>query len=299
MPGNHVLVTGLSGFTGYHVGHALKRAGFDVTGTGRLAHDTGPFGRVEVAPLEDRAGLESLIARVEPDYVIHLAGQAFVAHDDVADIYQSNVVGTRNLLAALAGAKKTPRKVVLASSANIYGATDAGGVSEDSPPCPANDYAVSKLAMEFAARLWMDKLPIIITRPFNYTGVGQDPKFLVPKIVSHFREGALRIEVGNTDVIRDFSDVRMVSEVYVRLLTSAAESRAFNICSGTGHSLMNIIEMMQHIAGYQIKVSVNPAFVREGEIEKLIGDTIRLERAIGALPRYTLADTLRWMYEAP
>lgn len=299
MSGDHVLVTGLSGFTGYHVGHALKSAGFEITGTGRLAYETGHFGPIEVAPLEDRAGLEALIARVKPDYVIHLAGQAFVAHDDVADIYQSNVVGTRNLLASLAGAKKTPRKVVLASSANIYGATDAGGVSEDSPLRPANDYAVSKLAMEHAARLWMDKLPIVITRPFNYTGVGQDTKFLVPKIVSHFREGARSIEMGNTYVIRDFSDVRMVSEVYVRLLTSSAVGRAFNICSGTGHSLMNIIEMMQHIAGYQIKVSVNPAFVREGEIEKLIGDPTRLEGAIGALPRYTLADTLRWMYEAP
>lgn len=299
MSGNHVLVTGLSGFTGDHLGHELTSAGFKVTGTGRVANETGPFGPVEVAPLEDRAGLELLIARVQPDYVIHLAGQAFVAHDDVSDIYQSNVVGTHNLLTALASAKKTPRKVVLASSANIYGATDASEVSEETPPNPTNDYAVSKLAMEYAARLWMDKLPIMMTRPFNYTGVGQSPKYLVPKIVNHFREGARRIELGNTHVIRDFSDVRMVSKVYVRLLTSNAVGCTVNICSGYGHSLMNMIEIMQQIAGYEIEVAINADFVREGEIGKLVGDTTQLQGVIGTLPRYALADTLRWMYEAP
>lgn len=299
MSNNCVLVTGLSGFTGYHLGHALKCANFDVIGTSRVAHDAGHFGPIEVAPLEDRARLEELIARVEPDYVIHLAGQAFIAHDDVSDIYQSNVVGTCNLLAALARAKKTPQKVVLVSSANIYGATDAGRIDEDSRLLPANDYAVSKLAMEYAARLWMDKLPIVMTRPFNYTGVGQAPKFLVPKIVHHFRERARRIELGNTHIIRDFSDVRMVAEVYVRLLKSDAVGQVFNICSGTGHSLMDIIEMMQQIAGYEIEVTVNPTLVREGEIEKLIGDRSRLEGAIGTLPCYSLSKTLRWMFEAP
>jgi nucleoside-diphosphate-sugar epimerase len=298
MSGNHVLVTGLSGFTGRHLGHALKAAGFDITGTGREADETGPFGPVEVAPLDDLARLETLIARVQPDYVIHLAGQAFVAHGDVSDIYQSNVVGTRNLLAALAGTAKTPRKVILASSANIYGSTDIGFVGEDTPPKPANDYAVSKLAMEYAARMWMDKLPIVITRPFNYTGVGQDPKFLIPKIVSHFRDAAQMIELGNTFVIRDFSDVRTVSEIYVRLLRSDAAGEAFNICSGTGHSLIEMIEMMQQIAGYKIDVQVNPAFVREGEIHKLIGDKRKLESTIGPLPLYDMHATLEWMYHA-
>lgn len=296
MSNAHVLVTGLSGFTGAHLGFALKAAGFEVTGTGRYANETGSFGTIKAVDLENQKGLEALVTHLKPDYVIHLAGQAFVEHDNVADIYQSNVVGTRNLLAALAKSSKTPRKVILASSANIYGATDVGIVSETTLPSPTNDYAVSKLAMEYAARLWMDKLPIVITRPFNYTGVGQDKKFLVPKIVSHFRDTAKMIELGNTHVIRDFSDVRMVAEVYVRLLRSEATRETYNICSGIGHSLMELIEIMQQLAGYEINVEINPAFKRAGEIHKLIGDNSKLEAAIGPLPTYDIRDTLEWMY---
>ncbi|WP_247646423.1 NAD-dependent epimerase/dehydratase family protein [Deefgea sp. CFH1-16] len=113
-------------------------------------------------------------------------GFFFVAHGDVDAIYRSNVVGTRNLLQAIKLAKHRPRAVLLASSANIYGNTDIDCIAESTPPAPANDYAVSKIAMEYVAKLYADDLPLIIVRPFNYTGVGQAPQFLLPKIVGHF-----------------------------------------------------------------------------------------------------------------
>jgi nucleoside-diphosphate-sugar epimerase len=188
--------------------------------------------------------------------------------------------------------------VLLASSANIYGNAAVPVIDESVAPAPANDYAVSKLAMEYMARLWMDRLPIVITRPFNYTGVGQSENFLLPKIVSHFRKGARRIELGNLAVARDFSDVRTVAKTYRRLLAAAPAGEVFNICSGRSHSLESLIDMMNDIAGYRIDVHVNPAFVRANEVRTLSGNNAKLASTIGAIESVPLVDTLRWMYLA-
>jgi nucleoside-diphosphate-sugar epimerase len=171
-------------------------------------------------------------------------------------------------------------------------------LDEQTPPAPANDYAVSKLAMEHMARLWMDKLPVIITRPFNYTGVGQHENFLLPKIVAHFRSKSPDIELGNLHVWRDFSDVRMVAASYRALLDKAPAGQTFNICSRTGYSLGEALEMMNRIAGYEIDVRVNPAFVRANEVVRLVGDNTHLASVVGAITPVPLAQTLRWMYEA-
>ncbi|HET9114374.1 MAG TPA: GDP-mannose 4,6-dehydratase, partial [Burkholderiales bacterium] len=151
-------------------------------------------------------------------------------------------------------------------------------------------------AMEHMARTWFDRLPVVIARPFNYTGMGQDEKFLVPKIVSHFRRGAKVIELGNIDVERDFSDVRTVVDVYRRLLESGTAGQTFNVCSGTVWSLKDVLEMMAEIAGYDIEVKVNPEFVRANELKRLQGDAGKLTGAIGALNTIPLQETLRWMY---
>ncbi|SHN26297.1 GDP-D-mannose dehydratase [Duganella sacchari] len=295
--GKRALITGLSGFTGHYVAQELRNAGYEVFGTITPGHAPGA-GEFAV-DLNDRAGLAAVVQQVQPDVVAHLAAIAFVAHGDAEQMYRVNVAGTRNLLEALAGLAHKPAAVLLASSANIYGNADVGVIDEQVPAAPANDYAVSKLSMEYMARLWQDKLPLIVVRPFNYTGVGQHENFLLPKIVSHFRRQASDIELGNLQVWRDFSDVRMVAHSYRKLLAApAAIGSTFNICSGHGYSLGEALDMMADIAGYKINVHVNPAFVRANEVVRLVGDNQRLAGVIGALDIVPLADTLRWMYTA-
>jgi nucleoside-diphosphate-sugar epimerase len=238
-----------------------------------------------------------LIAKVRPDVVVHLAAISFVAHGDAAEIYRTNIVGTRNLLEALVDCGQEPTAVLLASSANIYGQTTIDPIVESTPPNPLNDYAVSKLAMEQMARLWMDKLPVTIVRPFNYTGVGQSSKFLLPKIIDHYRRGKKEIELGNLDVARDFSDVRMVAKAYAKLIELAPAGEVFNICSAQAHTLQQILAVMAEIAGYEIRVKVNPAFVRENEVKSLRGSNVKLTEAIGSMDVVPLRETLRWMYE--
>lgn len=288
------LLTGCHGFTGRHVAAELEAAGHEVIG---LAHDGDPP-RTGVlrANLLDRDAVRRAVTEARADVVVHLAAISFVAHGDADEIYRTNVIGTRNLLEALAACDHRPRSVVLASSANIYGNADVEPIDEDTPPAPANDYAVSKLAMEYMARLWMDRLPITLVRPFNYTGVGQGENFLIPKIVQHFKRRDKFIELGNTAVARDFSDVRDVARAYAAIVAKAPAGKALNICSGVAHSLGEVLDMMARIAGYAIEVRVNPAFVRDNEIRRLVGSNARLRELTGFASSIPLRETLQWMY---
>ena len=145
------------------------------------------------------------------------------------------------------------------------------------------------------ARLWQDKLPIVIARPFNYTGVGQSESFLLPKIVAHFRRRAEKIELGNLNVWRDFSDVRAVAQAYSRLLEVHPVGETVNICSGRLHSLREVLDMAERIAGYRMRVEVNPDFVRENEVRTLCGSPAKLQKLIGPWETPELEETMRWM----
>lgn len=294
--GRRALITGLRGFTGHYLAQELTAAGYRVFGTAMPGEELGPD--MFAVDLCDRDAVAAMVEEVAPDVVAHLAGIAFVGHANVEAIYRVNVVGTRNLLEALAAGRHRPSSVLLASSANIYGNASVPVIDENVAPAPANDYAVSKLAMEYMARLWMDRLPIVIVRPFNYTGVGQSENFLLPKIVSHFRRQEKHIELGNLEIARDFSDVRLVARSYRRLLAAAPSGEAFNICSGRSDSLARVIDMMGEIAGYRIEVRVNPAFVRANDVLQLTGDNSKLSAVVGELAPAPLYDTLRWMYQA-
>lgn len=287
-----VLVTGSQGFTGRYMTGELLAAGYRVVGLGSQPDGHPDYIQVDIT---DPHAVRARIAELQPDIVVHLAAVAFVGEGDANSFYQVNLIGTRNLLAALAAAGKTPETVLLASSANVYGNQRGGRLDEQSPPAPANDYAVSKLAMEQMARLWMPRLPITLVRPFNYTGVGQAEQFLVPKIVSHFQRRAPRIELGNLEVWRDFSDVRSVVAAYRALIERAPAGETFNVASGRPHSLQEILALCSEITGHQMEVHVNPAFVRANEVKTLCGDAGKLRACIGDWEKGDLESTLRWM----
>lgn len=292
------LITGVSGFTGQYVAAELIARGYTVHGLGR-GDGIAPAGVVpHQADLLDLEGLEARVAEIQPDIVLHLAAIAFVGHNDLTDMYLSNVVGARNLLSAIASAKGKATRVLLASSANVYGNAEVDYLEESRPYSPQNDYAVSKCAMEMMAGLWRDRLPITIARPFNYTGVGQSPSFLIPKIVGHFARQERCIELGNTEVYRDFSDVRDVAKIYAALLEKGCDNEIYNICSGRAYSLRYVIDELAEMAGYEIEVKVNPAFVRSSEIKVLQGSDKKLANTIGVMNRIPWPNTLAWMYQS-
>lgn len=290
--GKRVLITGIHGFTGRYMAAELAANGYEVFGLGSQPGDEPNYRHADLA---DGEALCRVLAELQPDVIVHLAALAFVGHGDANAFYQVNLIGTRNLLEAIAASGKLPDCVLLASSANVYGNASAGVLSESTAPAPANDYAVSKLAMEYMASLWFERLPIVIARPFNYTGIGQAENFLLPKIVAHFRRQAERIELGNLDVWRDFSDVRAVVRAYRGLIEARPCGQTVNVCSGRTHSLREVLAICTQATGHQLQVEVNPAFVRANEVKTLCGDASRLRVLLPDWQTPSLESTLSWM----
>ncbi len=280
-----ILVTGAAGFTGRFFSQAAVAAGHEVIALR--------------ADLSDQEGVKQDVLAANPDTVLHLAAISFVGHADNAAFYAVNTIGTSHLLQALAMLPISPQKVVLASSATVYGNCVASPITELQAPAPVNHYAISKLAMEHIAKTYVDKLPIVIARPFNYTGPGQAENFAIPKLISHYARRAPVVELGNIEVEREFNDVRTVCLAYLGLLAHGIVGEIYNVCSGQVHTLQQVLITLSELTCHTIETKVNPAFVRANEVQRLCGDPSKLlstcEKAGIKLPHPTLRDILIWM----
>lgn len=284
-----VLVTGCAGFTGRYVAAALQAAGHEA-----LDPEAGGSGFDLTQPSTIAASLSSL----RPEAIIHLAARSFVGDSDVAGFYAVNAVGTTNLLDQSLALGLPLNRIVVASSANIYGNATAEPITEATPAAPVNHYAASKVAMEAIVRTYAGRLPIVMTRPFNYTGVGQAGQFLVPKLVTHHARRAATLELGNIDVVRDFSDVRRIAQAYVKLLEADVPGGVTNLCSGQGRSLRWILDQLGELSGHRPEIRVNPAFVRASEVHRLVGSSRTMDEAVGVLSYGDFRQTLAWMLDA-
>jgi nucleoside-diphosphate-sugar epimerase len=276
-----LLLTGSGGFTGRYLYETAQKSGFEVFSL--------------KADITDVKSLHSEVSEVAPTHVAHLAAISAVTHADEEAFYRVNVLGTQNLLSALDVLSQRPKKVLLASSANVYGNSLVSPITEGECPAPVNHYAISKLAMEFMAATFFQRLPIIIARPFNYTGVGHDTRFVVPKIIDHFKRRASEIELGNINVLREYNDVRMVCQAYLGLLQLGESGQTYNIASGRTIALQTVISDLEEITGHKMKVNINPAFIRANEIEVLSGCSQKIESLLDPLAHPPIKDTLTWM----
>lgn len=289
-----VLITGIDSFTGVHLSSYLEKSGYDIYGTSLNKSDTKKY----VCDITKKDDILKVLTETKPDYIIHLSGISYAAHENNDDFYKVNTIGTTNILDVSLELNLNPKKIILASSATVYGNQGLEVLNESLCPTPANHYGASKYAMECLARGYFEKLSIIITRPFNYTGIGQSEQFLIPKIIRHFKEKRDVIELGNLHVEREFNDISFTCEVYKRLLESQSKSEVVNIASNRGIKLLDVISMMNEMTNYKINVEVNPAFVRKDEIKSLTGSETKLFSLIGNIEQKDFKQTLKDMLEA-
>jgi nucleoside-diphosphate-sugar epimerase len=288
---NKILLTGFSGFTGKYIIQEAEKFGLDIV----CLSEDGSASSKPVNLLDYKAVREKIVES-KPNSVIHLAAISHVQHEPASDFYSINIGGTRNILQAL-GALPENHLVnnLFASSATVYGVSQRAELDENSPLMPVNDYGLSKKMMEEVLLLWKDKIPITVTRPFNYTGVGQSTNFLIPKIVNAFKLKKEKLELGNLEVSRDYSDVRFIAQAYLTLAIQKAPFRILNLCSGNLTSIKEIISVCTSLTHHKIQVLSVPEFCRKNEILKLKGNSREMEKILGYKSLYSMKDTLEWM----
>ena len=265
-----IWVIGVNSFTGTYLRPMLERSAYLV--------DT------RTVDITSASQVEEAVLSICPDYIINLAAISFVPAGQNSSVYAVNTFGPQYILDACLKLEEPPQKIILASSASVYGVQAEDKISEECQPNPVDHYGCSKWAMEQIARTYRERLNVLITRPFNYTGPGQNEKFLIPKIVQHFKDNATTLRLGNLDVARDFSNVRWIARAYVELLS--LEDKAVdvvNLCSGTMTSIDGVLEILHKLTGVSLDVESAAGLVRSSDVLRQCGDNERLYRILPLL----------------
>ena len=308
------LLTGITGFVGRHLaGHlAAARPGIELVGVRRwtsaaegVAADA-PAVRLVEGDLLDAPSLLRAVDTSGPEVVFHLAASSSVASswNTPAEMFQTNVLGTLHLLEAVRRHAPTAT-VVVACSAESYGQVASADLplGEEQPLRPVSPYAVTKAAVDMLAYQYHRAfgLRTVRLRLFNTCGPGQADRFVVAALARQLAEIEAgrrppTLRVGNLSAVRDFVDVRDVAAAYLAAAERALPGEAYNVATGAGHPVRELVERLLAIAGTAAEVSVDAGRLRPTDIAALVGDATRFRQATGWRPgvpfERTLADTL-------
>lgn len=312
------LVTGAAGFAGQWLCRELLHSGWDVWGTrlddalppGALDTEASDAVRWWEGDLRAPAAAHQVVEAAGPDAIFHLAGIAHVpsANADPAATLEINVIAAARLLQdvrARRSAGTLDPVVLIVGSGEQYGrhAVSEMPLGEDATQQPMGMYAASKAAQEVLAleAHRTGGVRVIAVRPFNHTGPGQSPNFVIPALVR--RAVALRgttksLVMGNTDTIRDFSHVEDVVRAYVALVERGVPGEVYNIGSGVGIDIASLALRILALAGVDAKLQSDPALVRPADVPTLVGSAAKLREATGWAPRHTLDSILEELIRA-
>ncbi len=302
-------MTGAEGFVGGHLVQQLLDAGHSVTASSLAAAPDADAGsgspdRVELDVLDGQA-VREVVSAIAPDVVFHLAGfsSGARARHDPGQALRVNAEGTLSVVSAVADLRPGAR-VVVTGSADVYGDPGTDPVTEDAPLRPVSAYGVSKAAQELVA-LGIGRergVDVRVARMFPMVGPGQSEAFVVPSfcrqaaaIARGDAEPVLR--VGNLHVERDFTDVRD-GAAGLRAIAGMDESApvAYNVCSGTGTSIRELLRWVLDAAGIDPEIEVDPERVRSKDPARIVGSPDRLGRATGWEPRRDVREGVRDTY---
>ncbi len=309
-----VLITGITGFAGNYLSdYLLKQNKFEVSGTylndKSLSNlDNKDWIRLHQLNLMDADSTFKLIEYEKPDYLFHLAAlpSAKKSYSNPGETFMNNVLSEINLLEAIRVNNLIESKILIISSAEVYGLVTSEDlpIDESTPFNPTSPYSVSKLAQDFLGLQYFNshKLNIVRVRPFNHVGPKQPPHF----VVSAFANKIALIEkgkesvmsVGNLEAKRDFTDVRDMVRAYLLALEKGKSGDVYNLGSGTSHKISEILDILKGMSTTEIKIEQDPSLMRPSDDPELLCDPSKFENLTGWKPEIpiekTLEDTLEY-----
>ncbi len=308
-----ILVTGFSGFVGHHFlqylydrhpdtevyGIDLREPTYDYKSYGDklLVH----FRTVNMLDIDQ---LRELFTYFRPDYILHLASFSSVAYSwkFPNESFSNNTDIFLKLVTAVKESNLNCR-ILSVGSSEEYGNVDPKyiPIKEDTPLNPTSPYAVARISQEMLSKLFATNygMEIIMTRSFNHIGPWQDDRFVVPSFAKRIKslkeqgKSSGVIETGDISIVRDFVDVRDVVRAYYMLLKKGRNGEIYNICTGEGRTLKEIIDMISSILDMEIYNVVNPEYIRPNDNKIIIGDNSKIKTETSWEPQRDITQTLR------
>ncbi len=308
-----LFVTGVSGFVGRHLleswgpgaeFHGADRVPLDATPGGSALE--GRLASYRALDVTDAVAMAVAVREIRPDVVIHLAAQSSGAASlvDPVGTYRANALGALHLLEAVReGAPEAT--LLLIGSADAYGSGGASErIREDAPFRPRNPYGLSKAAQDALGALYAEiyGLRVVRTRTFSHTGPGQRPQFAL----AAFAEQIARVDagvqppeikVGTLESVREYGDVRDVIAAYRALVERGEPGEAYNVCTGEGHRLRDLLDRLLKLAGVEANVVSDPSRVRTHDVDHVVGDPAKIAARTGWAPHIPLERTLTDLYQ--
>jgi GDP-4-dehydro-6-deoxy-D-mannose reductase len=309
-----VLITGVTGFVGSHLADTLvARPALEVYGAHRwrsrmenVEHLRGRLRFVE-CDLRDPGAVRRLLGTVRPDRIFHQAAQSYVPSSwmSPSETINGNVTCQLNLLEAVRESG-LPARIHVAGSSEEYGLVHQHElpIREENPLRPLSPYAVSKVAQDYLAyQYWKShRVHTVRTRGFNHTGPRRGDVFVtsnfarqIAEIEKGLREPVVR--VGNLEAIRDFTDVRDMVQAYWLALEQGEPGEVYNICSGRGYSVRQVLDILLGLASVRVEVREDPERLRPSDVAVLLGDCTRFQRITGWKPTISFEVTLKDLLE--
>lgn len=314
--GKRVLITGITGFVGSWLAEELLARGASVVGMQRrgsipnlsnVAHIADRIKLME-GDLHDVGSLSGILSKVSPHAVFHLAAQSYVPYSFSApvDTYYTNVIGTANLLEAIRISEKSDiERVHFAGSSEEYGLVlkDEVPIRETNPLRPLSPYGASKVAADFICYTHFKSygIPVVRTRGFNHTGPRRGPMFVTSKITRQVAEGILlgkkEMVLGNTDAVRDFTDVRDMVNGYLLAVEKGALGDVYNLAQGSGITIGDAARLAMKLGGVKMAIKKDENLLRPSDVMVLVGDNTKAKKELGWAPSIPFEKTLLDMIE--